>query len=235
MTRIPQELRLALAGLTYCANCHAAMIRLGPDYTCPTTVSLAPDSCPGSAINADRLLECVVSQAVGAVMIGPTIRKVTETIQKEAAETSARLQEHLDETERAQEEMDQRHHELLTPKDHTSGNSIVSLKEYLDISDKTIALAFEAGITRREIDAQAFVSDEERIRANALDLDTYLREARPEETLEFIKNIVDSVGVGPKHISINFKFPIPSEDHPDGRLTDVVLRPEGDETDGPPE
>ena len=95
MKRIPQDLRLVLAGLTYCANCHAAMIRLGPNYTCPARVNLTPDSCPDNTINADRLLRLVVSQAVSAVMIGPTIRKVTETIQKDAAETSSRLQEHL--------------------------------------------------------------------------------------------------------------------------------------------
>ena len=164
LTRIPQELRLVLAGLTYCANCHAAMIRLGPNYTCPARVNLTPDSCPDNTINADRLLRLVVSQAVGAVMIGPTIRKVTETIQKDAAETSSRLQEHLDETEFALEELDRLGDDLLTPKDQTDGDTTISLKEMVDISNKQIALAFEAGTTRREIDAQAFISDEDRIR-----------------------------------------------------------------------
>jgi hypothetical protein len=231
LTRIPQELRLVLAGLTYCANCHSAMVRLGPDYTCHARVNLTPDSCPDNTINADRLLRLVVSQVVGAVMIGPTIRKVTETIQKDAAEMSSRLQEHLEETELALEELDRLGDDLLTPKDQTDGDTTISLKEMVDISNKQIALAFEAGTTRRQIDAQAFISDEDRIRANSLDVDTYLEESSPEQTIEFINNIVESVGVGPKHISVNYKFPIPSEEHQEGRLTNVVPRPEGDQTD----
>ncbi len=224
LTRIPQDIRLALAGLAYCANCHAAMVRLGPNYTCPTRGNLTPDSCPDSTINADRLLRLVVSQSVNAVMIDPTIRKATEIIQKGAEETSARLREHLDETEFAIGELDKRKDDLFTV-DRETGKVTAPLKESLDIVNKTIALAFEAGTTRREIDAQAFISDEDRIRANALDVDTYLDEANPRQTIEFIENIVESVGVGPKHISINYKFPIPSEEHPEGRLTDVVPRP----------
>ena len=150
LTRIPQELRLVLAGLTYCANCHSAMVRLGPDYTCHARVNLTPDSCPDNTINADRLLRLVVSQVVGAVMIGPTIRKVTETIQKDAAEMSSRLQEHLEETELALEELDRLGDDLLTPKDQTDGDTTISLKEMVDISNKQIALAFEAGTTRRQ-------------------------------------------------------------------------------------
>ena len=232
LTKIPQDIRLALAGLAYCANCHATMVRLGPDYTCPTRVNLTLDSCPDSTINADRLLRLVVSQAVSAVMIGPAIRKVTETIQKDAAETSARLREHLDETELAMEELDKLGEDLFTV-DKETGKVSAPLKESLDITNKTIALAFEAGNTRREIDAQGFVSDEDRIRANALDVDTYLDETTPENTIEFIDNIVESVGVGPRHIAINYKFPIPSEEHPEGRTTDVIPRPEGDQADEP--
>ena len=225
LTRIPQDLRLVLAGLAYCTNCHAVMVRLGPDYTCPTRVNLTPGSCPDNTINADRLLKLAVSQAVSAVMIGPTISKVTETIQKDTTETSRRLQEHLAETELAMEELDRHEDDLFTRNEQPNGDTIISLKEMIDISSKRIALAFEAGTTRREIDAQAFISDEDRIRTNALDVDTYLDEANPRQTIEFIENIVESVGVGPKHISINYKFPIPSEEHPEGRLTDVVPRP----------
>ena len=222
LTRIPQDLRLVLAGLAYCTNCHAVMVRLGPDYTCPTRVNLTPGSCPDNTINADRFLKLVVSQAVSAVMIGPTIRKVTETIQKDATDTSRRLQEHLAETELAMEELDRHEDDLFTRNERPSGDPTISL---IDISSKQIALAFEADTTGREINAQAFISDEDRIRANALDVDTYLDEANPRQTIEFIENIVESVGVGPKNISINYKFPIPSEEHPEGRLTDVVPRP----------
>ena len=203
LTRIPRDTRLLLAGLAYCTNCHAAMIRLGPDYTCPTTLNPTPDSCPDNTIQADRLLRMAVSQAVSAVMTGPTIRRVTENIQKDAAEKTSRLREHLDETERALEDLDRREHDIPTPNEQPGGETPISLKEIVDVSDKQVALAFEAGNTRKEIDTQAFISDEDRIRTNALDVDTYLAEASPEHTIEFIDNIVESVGVGPSHISIN--------------------------------
>ena len=231
LTRIPQDIRLLLAGLAYCTNCHAAMIRLGPDYTCPTRVNPTPDSCPDNSIQADRLLRLAVGQAISAVMTVPTIRSVTENIQKDAAEKTSRLREHLDETELALEELDRRGHDLLTPNDHPGGETPISLRETVDISDKQVALTFEAGNTRREIDAQAFISDEDRIRTNALDVDTYLDEASPEDTIEFIDNIVESVGVGPSHIAINYKFAIPSEEHPEGRVTDMAPRTEGNQAD----
>ena len=227
LARIPRDIRLALAGLTYCVNCHAAMIRLGPDYTCPTRVNLTPDSCQDNTINADRLLRLVVGQAVSAVMIGPTIGKVTETIQKDAAETSGRLREHLEETERALEELDRREDDLFMANEQSGRDTPISLKEVADTSNKRIALAFDAGNTRMEIDAQAFISDEDRIRANALDVDTYLDEASPEHTIEFIENIVESVGIDPEHVAIHYKFPIPSDEHPEGRTSDVAPRPEG--------
>ena len=234
MTRNPQDIRLALAGLAYCANCHAAMIRLGPDYICPTRINLTPDGCPDNTINANRLLRLAVSQAVRAVMTGLTIRKITETIRRESEETSSRLQEHLNETELALEELGQREDDLFTRNYQTGGETPLPLKEMVDISDKQIALIFEVGNTRKEIDAQAFISDEDRIQGNALDVDTYLDDASPEQTIEFIENIVESVRVDPRHIAINYKFPIPSEEHPKGRLTDVVPRPEGDQTGEPP-
>ena len=235
MTRIPQDIRLVLAGLTYCANCHAAMIRLGPDYTCPSIVNLTPDSCPDNTIDANRLLRLVVSQAVSAVMTGPTIRRVVETIQKDAEETSSRLQEHLDETELTFEELVRRAADLRKTEEQAYDDTTVSLEEVVDVFNKQMALVFEAGTTRREIDAQAFISDENRIRANALEVNTYLDNASPGHTIEFIENIVESVGVSPAHIALNYKFPIPSQEHPDGRLTDMVPRPQRDQTAEPPD
>ena len=235
MTRIPQDIRLVLAGLAFCATCHAAMIRLGPDYTCPTKVNLILDNCPDNTINANQLLRLVVRQAVSAVMVEPTIRRVTEIIQKDTAETSSRLQEHLYETELALEELHRREGKLITVNEQTVGNTPISSREVVDVSNKQIALAFEASNTRREIGAQAFISDEDRIQTNVLDVDTYLDEASPEQTIEFIENIVESVAVGPKHIAVNYKFRIPSEEYPEGRLADMVPRHEGGQTDESPE
>ena len=235
MTQVHRDIRLALAGLTYCANCHAAMVRMGPGFMCPTRVNPTLDSCPDNTINADRLLRLVVRQAVSAVMIGPTIRKVTDIIQKDAAETSSRLQEHLDETELALEKLDRRQGSLLTPNQETDGNTTIFMQEMVDTAYKRIALEFETGNTRREIEAQSFISDENRIQTNALDEDTYLDQDSPELTIEFIDNIVESAGVGPKYIAVNYKFPIPSEEHPEGRLTDVILRRQDDQTDGLPD
>ena len=226
----PADTRQVLAGKANCAACGTPMVRLGPDYACPTRVAPNPHSCPENTINADRLLRLVVSQVVSAVMTDQVVGKVTGLIQDEAQDTSKRLQDHLDQAELLLSDLKRQHVELYAQHASPEDLDLPFNDEMQDNANRRAALSFEARNSRREIDAQAFISDDERVRANATDVETYLDQASPETTRQFMDIFVKSLAVGPSSIEVNYSFPIPSDEFPDGRTTDVIPRSESDQT-----
>ena len=230
MTQMDQDRRQALTGRAYCSECHSTMLRMGPDYVCPSRVNLTAASCTNNSINAGRLLRLVATHIVRTVMVNPTTNKITHLIQEEARDTAKRFQDQLDQTERSLADLHRQEEDVYSEQDE-AGEDAPDLKNDLNnITNKRAALSYEARNTRRELDAQTFISDEARIRANARDVDTFLDEAAPEDTIEFINNFVQSIGVGTWSIDLNYKFPIPSEDFPEGNLTYVIPRAGSDQT-----
>ena len=230
MTETRGDIRQALAGKTHCTGCGAPMVRLGPDYTCSTRVNENPHSCPDNTINADRLLRLVATQVVQAVMTDGVVQKVTGLIKSEADDTSERLQNHLDQAEYTLSELNRREVDLYIQQELKEEDVPNFADEMQDIANKRAALSYEARNSRREIDAQAFVSEEDRITANAVDVATYLDKASPETTTQFINTFLRSLQVGPNSIELTYRFPIPSEEHPAGRIKDIVPRSESDQT-----
>ena len=240
LTQVPRDTRQILAGKANCISCHAPMVRLGPDYTCPTRVNAKPHSCPDNTINAERLLRLVATQVMQAVMTNEVVQKITGLIRTEADDTSERLQKHLDQIEHALSELNQRQVDLNIRRESIWEDAPISVDDLQEFVNKRAALSYEARNSRREIDAQAFVSDEDRIAANAADVATYLDQASPETTTLFMDTFVKSLGLGPGSIELTYRFPIPSEEHPEGRTRDVIQLPESDQTGvlqagGPPD
>ena len=223
MTQTPRDIRQVLAGKAQCLSCDTPMLRLGPNYACPTRANPNSSSCPDNTINADRLLRLVATQVVEAVMTNSVMEKVAARIEKEADDTSERLQKHLDQTENALYELNQRETDLYI-RESVADYTVNFADELHDIANKRVALSYEARNSRREIDAQEFISDEDRIAENATDVDTYLDHASPETTYEFIDIFVKSLRVEPSSIELTYMFPIPSEEYPKGRITDVIPR-----------
>ena len=218
MPQIEQDKRQALTGRAHCSECRATMIRMGPDFICHTMVNPLLESCANNRIDAYRLLWLVVSHIVETVMQRPTLTRLKEMVRSEAEKTSGRYQEQLDQTERTVGILNIQEAEAY------SGRVEADKEELNDISNQKAALSYEAKNARREIDTLGFISDEARIEANAMDIDTFLDEATPEHTIEFIDNFVQSVGVGQLSIHLNYKFPIPSEEHPEGKSSYVIPR-----------
>ena len=226
----PADIRQVLAGKAKCAACGAPMVRLGPDYACPTRVAPNPHSCPENTINADRLLRLVATQVVSAVMTDQVIDKVTALIQEDAQDTSKRLQDHLDQAELLLSDLNRQHVELYALHARPEDLDPPSNEEIQDNANRRAALSFEARNSRREIDALAFISGDERIRENATDVETYLYNASPEITRQFMDIFVKSLGVGLNSIEVTYSFPIPSDEYPEGRITDIIPRSESDQT-----
>ena len=226
----PADMRQVLAGKANCAACGGLMVRLGPDFTCPTRVIPNAHSCLDNTINADRLLRLVATQVVSAVMTDQVVEKVTGLIQEDAQNTSERLQNHLDQAELLLSDLNRQHVELHAKYASPEDLELPSNDEVQDNANRKAAISFEARNSRREIDAQAFISDDERVRANATEAETYLDQTSPETTRQFMDIFVKALGVGPSSIEVTYSFPIPSDEFPEGRTTDVIPRSESDQT-----
>ena len=90
------------------------------------------------------------------------------------------------------------------------------------LNQTRIALSYEARKARREIDGYNFVSDPDRIKANALDPQTYLGSTSPENTRELLDMFVRSIEAGEDSIIINFTDNVPTTGQPDQDLSDRI-------------
>ena len=228
----PNDDRQALAGLTHCGACRDPMVLMGPNYVCPNEIINQGRDCQANAIDAHELLRAVTAQIIQAVMHGPNLRLVKDFIQEEARETTERLQINLDQTELALVALNRREANLLTQLEGAGEDTSAVRDELNEIADKKTALGYGARSSRREIDAQVFISDEDRITANALDVDTYVDEALPEHTNEFIQNFVESIWISPELIAMKYRFPMPSRENPEGNSGNLFQRPDRNQTGG---
>lgn len=230
MTQQEPDRRQSLTGRAYCSECRSSMLRMGPNFICPTRVNPSRNSCADNSIDSSRLLRLIATHIVATVMTQPVIDRLTGLIQRDAEETSRRYQEHHNQTERSLEDLHRQQAALLSMQDRPGGDTPEVEAQLTDISNKRTALSYEARNARREIETQSFISDEARIEANARDVDTFLDEVAPEDTIEFIDNFVRSVGIGPWSVQLNYKFPIPSQEYPEGKLTYSIPRRGSDQT-----
>ena len=117
VTQMDQDRRQALTGRAYCSECHSTMLRMGPDYVCPSRVNLTAASCTNNSINADRLLRLVATHIVRTVMVNPTTNKITHLIQEEARDTAKRFQDQLDQTERSLADLHRQEEDVYSEQD----------------------------------------------------------------------------------------------------------------------
>ena len=228
----PNDDRQALAGLVHCGTCRDPMIRMGPNYACPNGIINQGSGCQNSTIDAHELLRAVADQIIKAVMRGPNLRAVKDYVQEEARMTTARLRANLEQTERALAALNRREADLLTRLEGAGEDTSAVLDELNDVVDKKTALTYEARSSRREIDVQGFISDEDRIAANASDVDTYVDDALPEQTIEFVHNFVESVHVSSHYIYLVHRFPMPSRANRQGDFGILVPRTDRNQTGG---
>ncbi len=221
LVQMSQDNRQALAGIVQCRLCGSPMVRLGPDYTCPNTLEQHPSH--QNSANADKLLITVIDHVMKLVMTEKTVQSVVEKIREETRETARRHRQQLDHTEQALDQLKARETELLEQQDLPG--ELDPTDELAHIGDQGIALGFEARKSARELRALDFVMDEDRLRANALNPETYRDPNRPGQTAQVVRTFIRSVEVAPEEITLKFMMPIPTEQEPKGALEDTIPMP----------
>lgn len=199
----------ALNGIAHCSQCGTPLLKIGTNYCCPNSPYSLTNTCDTQPINADRLLHLVVGQLIKRVINEQTTAQLVEAIQKEYGEKSRRAMDNLDRAEAAIMELHELREQFVRPVEQ--GDNIYSevIDRLEDIEQQTVGLSYEARLFRREIDAYDFITDEVRIKTNAVDPATYLDGASPDDTRDLLNLFVKSVEVGNESIVIHYTDQVP--------------------------
>ena len=71
------------------------MLKVGPNYLCPTGVARTETPCPTKSINAQELLQVAVAHIIDRVINPQTLEQVSSIIQDEYGAKACRSQENL--------------------------------------------------------------------------------------------------------------------------------------------
>ena len=219
--QMARDNRQALAGIVHCGLCESPMVRTGPNYTCPMSLERNPSH--RNTTNAEALLRNVLDHVIQLVMTDRTVNSIVKDVQKESAEAALRHRQQLDQTERARDQLRSREAEIIDQPDLADVGD--GMDELDRIDDQSIALEYEARLSARELRALDFVMDEERLRANALNPETYRDPKYPGYTAQIIRTFIRSVDVTPEKITVKFMMPIPTAREPRGALQDTIPLP----------
>ena len=152
-----------------------------------------------------------------------TASSVVGLIQGQAEMLSVQAKNYLDEAELALMELNERKQILRSRAADDPPVQEAYQWEIDQMDQPAAALAYQARISRRELDGHKFASDEERIRENMAQVETYLDEADPADTAEMINLLVQSVIIGQDHAVVHYKGPLPKDGYPDGVTSERIL------------
>ena len=199
----------ALYGIARCSQCGTPLLKIGTNYCCPNFPYSLTNTCDTQHINAEKLLHLVVGQLINRVINEQTTTQLVDAIQSEYGEKSRRAKDNLDRTEAAIMELNELREQVAHPVDQGDDTYSEVIDRVEDIDQQTVGLSYEARLFRKEIDAYDFVTDEVRIRTNAVDQATYLDGASPDDTRDLLTLFVKSVEVSNEHIVINYTDQVP--------------------------
>ena len=211
-----------LKGVLQCASCGRPMLKVGANYVCPTQVTGSEHPCPTTPANAQDLLQLTVSHIIDRTINAQTLEQITGIIQDEYGQKAKRSQDDLDQAEAAIAALNALKSKAVHSVEHHDRPYSGVADEIEQVNQTAIALSYEARKSRREIDGYNFVSDPDRIKANALDPYTYLGAASPEDTRDLLDMFISSIEIGEDWITINFTDNLPGTSQPEQCRSDRI-------------
>lgn len=210
----------ALNGIAHCAKCGTALLKIGPNYSCPNSPYSIKKICTVQPINGEKLIRLVVERLIKRVINEQTTAQLVTAIQDEYQDKSQRAQENLDRTEAAIMELNELKEQDIHPVEpgYSTYSEVINRAEEID--QQNLGLSFEARLFRKEIETYDFITDEARIKTNAQDPATYLEGTTPEDTRDLLNLFVQSVDVGNGDIVINYTDQVPHPAQPGWNAAD---------------
>ena len=184
-----------LSGLIHCANCGSGMAREAGDYVCPSNRAEPGLDCPTTPVSAAHLLSRVTRRLVDRAMTEKTLEELVGDVRDQTRPKQELQQGRLDRAESEIEELNRLRAELLDPVERNQKAYSAVGDRIAEIDQTSTGLAYEALVARNELDALDFISRENGIRETAIDLETYLGHANPQDVQELLELLIEDIQV----------------------------------------
>lgn len=222
MTTTRPRVQHILRGLTKCRSCGIPMTGTEPGtglptkYACPNRTAQAPHGCPTPPVDAETLERLVIGRLLDRVLTEDTLQDVISLVKRDAGEEADRGRQRFKDAEDELSELNLHRGRVVGAVEHgaaTYQDAERRLKEMNQVQNELQAQAKEARETLAE--AEHAASSDERIRAYALDLNTYLRESNADIAKQFLGAFIQEVLVGADSAVIRYTVSISPEGEAD--------------------
>jgi hypothetical protein len=166
-----------------------------------------------------------VERIISRTINDQTMDQIVVTLKNDYGKQAQKSQDDLDRTESAIAELNVLKKNIVQQVEQGAQPFSDVSGQIEEINQTAIGLSYEARLSRRKIDEHDFVTDEDRIRANAQDLSTYLGEASPDDTKELIDMFVNGVDVGTDSVVIHYTDKVPGGTQSSDQASDRVPLP----------
>ena len=223
----------SLNGKVFCANCDAEMANTGQRYYCPNNAADSDSNCLSKPVSAHNLNRVVISTMVARLVNEDTVHRITESI-KDTTEVNLSIQRwRMEQAEEQIAEINTRRPAILHPVEHGIKTYDDVVEDISLLDQHTAALAFEAMVARDELDKIAWLRDEDGIKEDISNPESYLQEEVADETQELLNILIRKVVVDSRSASdsrkshgfaaILYEVAMPTPNYPDGIDHEVAI------------
>ena len=205
-----QEKSPNLNRLVSCAICGSPMLPDDGNYVCPKSIPAAGPGCSNTPHNGDLLLRRTVTALIGRAMTRQTIQEIIEDIEETVKPSMESQRGTLEKAEAEISGLNRRRSRILDPVEQGTRTYEQVASQINEINASTAGLTYEAQVARKELDKLEFINDRDGIEETAMNPETYLAGARPEDVQELINLFVESIRVDTKTAVVRYSDLIPS-------------------------
>ena len=174
----------------------------GGTYRCPNS----PGQCSTPPVNADTLLRAAVTQMITDMTQEPYGSHIVGLVQEQTEQHTQEAARKLRQSQDAREELAAINEGLRRLHARPDGSDQLN-----NINRRASALTQDIQESRHVLDGHDFVTDEDRIRENMYDPETYLAPHAAEYMAQVLETMVESVVVAQDHAVLVYLKPAPPE------------------------
>ena len=209
--------------LAQCANCGNPMNKEGANYTCPTWAN-NPNPCPTPPIEAQQLLQIYFTQFIKSFVNEECIQDLIKNIEKLVEKKTQQTQEDLERTERTIAELKDNQEKLIQQVQNEAEAHPDGAEEIDQVKMTIVSLHRQAELSRRNLRLYPLLNNEKKIKANALEINTYVETKEPALLKELVDIMTKNVKVATDRIIINYRNHDPEGSQEDERYSVSIPR-----------
>ena len=193
MTTTRPKVQHVLQSLTTCRSCGIPMTETEPEtgsparYVCPNRTAQGPVGCLTPLVDAESLDRLVIAKLLDRVLTENTLQDVVSLVKRGTGEEAAKGRQRLEAAEDELSELNLRRGNIVGAVEHGAATYQDAERRLEEMNQAQMELQAQAQEARESLaEAEHASGSDDRIRAYALDLNTYLRESNADIAKEFL-------------------------------------------------